>query len=140
MCREGRYNHAGRPVLYLSSSAAIAYAEIGKPRDGCVVAELKLTDHQRVLDLASRQLPSDLLQAATASALMSAPAVRDGWEKPEYTFSRFVADCAVAAGFTALKYPSVADADGFNIVVFAPYEHASGSIVLDRVIEVGRLT
>jgi RES domain-containing protein len=118
--REGRYNHAGCPVLYLSSSAAIAYAEIGKPHDGCLVADVKLKHALKILDLASQELPSDLLQAATASALLSAPAEKDGWEKPEYTFSRFVADCAVSAGFTALRYPSVANAEGFNLVLFSP--------------------
>lgn len=122
VCEEGRYNHAGCPVLYLASSATIAYAEIGKPNEGCLVADVRLKKPQKILDLASEELPSDLLQAATSSALLSAPAEKDGWEKPEYTFSRFVADCAVSVGFTGLKYPSVADAEGFNLVLFPSSE------------------
>jgi len=117
-CYEGRYNHAGRPVLYLASSAKVAHSEIGEPAEGCLVAPVTLQRPQKVLDLATHDLPSDLLHAVTASALLSAPAEKEGWEKPEYTFSRFVADCAMNVGFTALRYPSVAHFEGFNLVVF----------------------
>lgn len=121
-CGEGRYNHAGRPVLYLASQPKVAYAEIGKPKDGCLVARVGIKQLQTILDLADDRLPSDILQAVTASALLSAPSQKDGWEKPEYTFSRFVADCAVSSGFTGLRYPSVAHPQAFNLVLF-PSEH-----------------
>ncbi len=117
-CYEGRYNHAGRPVLYLASFATVAHAEIGGPEEGCLVAGLTLAKPQKVLDLATDDLPSDMLRALTASALLSAPTEKEGWEKPEYTFSRFVADCAMNVGFTALRYPSVAHFEGFNLVAF----------------------
>ena len=121
-CHEGRYNHAGRPVLYLASSAELAHAEIGEPKEGCFVATLTLGTPLKVLDLASEALPSDMLQAITASALLSTPTEKEGWEKPEYTFSRFVADCAMNAGFTALRYPSAAPyitrPEGFNLALF----------------------
>jgi RES domain-containing protein len=115
---EGRYNHAGRPVLYLANLEATAHAEISSHGEDCPVASLTLELPQKILDLADDSLPSDLLQAITYSALLSAPAKTEGWEKPQYTFSRFVADCAIHSGFTALRYPSVEKPEGFNLVVF----------------------
>jgi hypothetical protein len=84
------------------------------------VADVTLKQAHKILDLATHELPSDLLQAVTVSALLSAPAKKEGWQKPEYAFSRLVADCAVSAGFNGLKYPSVANAAGFNLAPFAP--------------------
>lgn len=96
----------------------MAHAEIGKPSEGSLVARIKINTNLKILDLESNQLPSDILQAVTVSALLSAPTQSEGWEKPEYTFSRFVADCAINAGFNALRYPSIASPLNFNLVVF----------------------
>lgn len=117
-CGEGRYNHAGRPVLYLASDRSIAFGEVGAPKDGVLIVAIRLKHPQKVLDLAGDVLPSEILQAVTVSALLSAPTEKEGWEKPEYTFSRFVADCAISCGFTAIRYPSVEEPEGFNLVVF----------------------
>lgn len=135
LCGEGRYNHAGRPVLYVASSPRVAFAEIGSPPEGCLVAKLNLRHPQRILDLGSDDLPSDILQAVTASSLLSAPAAGKGWEKPEYSFSRFVADCAVDADFTSLRYPSVAYGGGFNLVVFEPPGGWADAMEIEELIE-----
>lgn len=140
-CTEGRYNHAGRPVLYLASSKHVAFAELGGPDDGVLIGTMRLRYPQKILDLASVDLPSDILRAITVSALIGAPAEKEGWERPEYTFSRFVADCALDAGFTAIRYPSIAQSckrgtsheDEFNLVLF-PLEHDWNDVV--EVVEV----
>lgn len=119
-CREGRYNHAGKPVLYLASSHKVAFMEVGEPERGVLVASVSINDPLRILDLTTEELPSDLLRAITASSLLSAPTSGEGWDKPEYRFSRFVADCARHAGYSAIMYPSIADASGMNLVVLAP--------------------
>jgi len=137
-CSEGRYNHAGRPVLYLSSSAQVADAELRKPEEGCLIAALTLTRPQKILNLGTEELPSDILQAVTASALLSAPAENEGWQKPEYTFSRFVADCAINAGFTAIRYPSVALPEGYNLVVLPCDQGWLGLAVVLRIEEFHR--
>jgi RES domain-containing protein len=118
ICREGRYNHAGRPVLYLASDSRVAHAEIGQPATGCLVSSLTLKSQLKLLNLAATDLSSDLLQAISVSSLLSAPAISEGWDKPEYSFSRFVADCCVNLGFSAIQYPSVARDGGYNLVVF----------------------
>lgn len=38
----------------------------------------------------------------------------------EYAFTRFVADCARHAGFGAIRYGSVQDGEGVNVVVLEP--------------------
>jgi RES domain-containing protein len=119
-CQEGRFNHGGRPVLYLASRREVAFAELDSPKDGVLLADVKLKLPIKVLDLGNKELPSDILRAVTASALVSAPARGHGWDKPEYTFSRFVADCAIQWGFSAIRYPSVKEPRGFNLVVFIP--------------------
>ena len=121
VCREGRYNHAGRPVLYLANSHETAFQELGTPVDGVLIADVQLTEPLKVLDLSNDELPSDLLLAVTASSLLSAPTTGNGWDNPEYAFSRFIADCVIHVGFNAIKYPSVAKAiGGANLAVLSP--------------------
>lgn len=48
---EGRFNHAGAPMLYLASSAETAAAELGAPGSTCHVAQLQLKTPLLVLDL-----------------------------------------------------------------------------------------
>jgi RES domain-containing protein len=114
---EGRYNHAGKPVLYLGSDPLTCKLELGSPADGVVVAEFKFTKPLRVLDLSSEDLKGDVLPALVYSALLSSPDKGSGWDQPQYVFSRFVADCAVAAGFDAILYPSIRALRGDNLVV-----------------------
>jgi RES domain-containing protein len=121
--KEGRYNHAGEPMLYLGNSIETCFAELRNTI--CFIAHINITSPLRVLDLSdtwvSHREISDVLDAITYSALISAKNDNDGWHKPEYKFSRFVADCAKAAGFDCIKYPSTRrTADSHNIVVINP--------------------
>lgn len=117
---EGRYNHAGAPVLYLASDKETCQAEL---RDSaCLVIEFTLIAPVRILDLTdpykAHQEHSDLLNSLAYSALVSAKQRDDGWHKPHYVVSRFVADCARSAGFDAIKYPSTRKTmTNFNLVL-----------------------
>jgi RES domain-containing protein len=122
--KEGRYNHAGNPVIYLSSDATTCVAEMrGEP---CVIAEVALSTGLKVLDLnnpdTSHPDAANDLAALTYSALMSAKQSDGGWHKPAYVFSRFVADCAKAAGIQAIKYPStrITRESNFDLVILDP--------------------
>jgi hypothetical protein len=122
---EGRFNHAGMPMLYLASSAETAAAELGTPGTECFVGALWLTQKVKVLDLLNIEEGEDgweLLQALAQSALLSAPHSGEGWVRREYIFSRFVADCARAAGFDAIRYGSTKRRDGGNWVILDPAE------------------
>lgn len=117
---EGRYNHAGRPVLYLGDSKETCFHELRRVR--CVIAEISLLGDIKVLDLATpyynHRDQSDLLDALAFSALLSTPQEEAGYQKPAYIFSRFVADCARSAGFDAIQYPSTrASSQSYNLVV-----------------------
>lgn len=120
---EGRFNHAGSPMLYLASSAEVAAAEIGQPGERCLVGELQLAAPQLLLDLVDIDEECEhfeLLKALASSALLSAPNTGKGWLKREYVFSRFVADCARAAGFDAIRYGSNRMPEGTNCVLLDP--------------------
>ena len=48
---------------------------------------------------------------------MSKEISTNGYDKPAYIFSRFIADCAKSAKFDAIKYPSTKKLkDNFNLV------------------------
>lgn len=119
---EGRYNHAGCPVLYVASSSKTCVAEM---RDAeCLIMAYTLVPGIKTLDLidikSDDENDQELLSALCYSALASAPENSDGWNKPAYVFTRFMADCALYAGFDAIKYPStrLSVQDGsFNLVI-----------------------
>ncbi|WP_343315072.1 RES family NAD+ phosphorylase [Brucella sp. BE17] len=121
---EGRFNHAGNSVLYVADTIQTARLEIGGKEDEVFVACLKL--HllpSLVLDLTDldEDLPCfDILNAISLSALLAAPHINAGWSKPQYVFSRFVADCARSAGFAAIRYGSTKDSEGSNYVLLEP--------------------
>lgn len=115
---EGRFNHAGKPVFYAATTPEVAFAEIGAPDDGGYIAEVELIEPLKVFDVSDEALSDDVLRAVFASALVSAPPAGVGWAKPEYVFSRFVADCAFQAGFDAIIYPSAREPKGRNVAVF----------------------
>lgn len=117
---EGRYNHAGIPVLYLASSPETCFKEMRET--ACHIAEIKIGGNINILDLTNsyetHQEHSNLLSTLVYSALMSAKQDNTGWYKPKYVFSRFLADCARFSGFDAIKYPSTrAEDESFNIVI-----------------------
>lgn len=118
--QEGRYNHAGSPVLYLASDKETCQIELRN--SPCLILEFKLLPSIRILDLtdpfSAHEDHADLLNCLVYSALVSAKQSDDGWHKPHYIASRFVADCARAAGFDAIKYPSTRRVDkNFNLVL-----------------------
>ncbi len=126
--QEGRFNHAGLPMLYLADSLPTTIAEIGTPGQSFCVATLGLKSKFKVLDLIINEPDEpkwELLGAIAASALMSAPRTGDGWVKKEYIFTRFVADCAIDAGFDAIRYGSTKLNTGYNYVLVKPPEDIS---------------
>lgn len=115
---EGRYNHAGFAVIYLADSPSTCFYELRRPDEGIAIAKIKISKPLKILDLIEIEDDSDsIINVAAWSSLMSSPIGGDGWYNPQYTFTRFIADCAISAGFDAIKYPSVRLGDSYNIVI-----------------------
>lgn len=132
---EGRYNHAGSPMLYIASSADTAAAELGVQGKMCNVAKFRLTESLRTLDLfeiEEREASSDILLALARSALIAAPRTGEGWVRRQYIFSRFVADCARAAGFDAIRYGSIKRSNQSNYVLLSPPDNFASIAVLEE--------
>lgn len=116
--KEGRYNHAGKQVLYLADDASTCFFEMRKPTNGIMLARIKINSDLKILDLLSNDLDDNgIIQAIKHSSLLSSPSEGEGWYKPHYVFTRFVSDVASKAGFEAIRYPSVRFSKGWNIVV-----------------------
>ncbi len=118
---DGRYNHSGDPVLYLSSSENVCKAEM-RNSPSLQIASFDFSADMKILDLMtpheSKHSFSDLLSFVSFSALASTRSQDHGFHKPEYVFSRFVKDCALHAGFDAIKYPSTRVGTArFNLVI-----------------------
>jgi hypothetical protein len=73
-----------------------------------------------------------VLAAMLFSSLMSAAADNDGWDRPEYTITRFVADCARFDAVDAIQYPSTRFGQGRNLVVLDS-ERFAGLATLEEV-------
>ncbi len=119
--KEGRYNHAGDPVLYLASSEGVCRAEM-RDAENLFIAKFRLPIPMKILDLMSPHEAegehSDILSFIVFSALLSAKSQDKGFSRPEYVFSRFVKDCAKSAGFDAIRFPSTRVGSArFNLVV-----------------------
>lgn len=120
---EGRFNHAGAPMIYLATTHETALLEIGNLNESFSVAELALDGDYKILDLVDLDDSSDAripILAMANSPLVAAPRIDRGWLKPEYVFSRFVADCAKSAGFDAIRYASTKSGAGENYVLLSP--------------------
>lgn len=124
--KEGRYNHAGNPVLYLASDIETCHAELRHAPS--LIAEINLATEIKMLDLLNPYTEdrkssenADLLNCLVYSALLSTPQDSDGWHRPHYVVSRFVADCAKISGLDAIRYPSTRRTDkSFNLVIVNP--------------------
>jgi len=115
---EGRYNHAGFPVIYLSDSPTTCFYELRSPNEGIAIAEMNIIKPIKILDLIEIEDDwTSIINVVAWSSLMSSPIEGDGWFKPQYTFTRFIADCAINAGFDAIKYPSVRRGERYNLVI-----------------------
>ncbi len=116
--REGRYNHAGRPALYLADRELTCWREMREPLSGITVAKIFLTAEFKTLNLVKKlAIDNSLFQVLAWSSLLSSPEEGDGWHKPQYAFTRFLADCARHAGFDAIRYPSVKKDMGTNLAI-----------------------
>lgn len=132
---EGRFNHAGAPMLYLANDAAVAAAELGQVGETCLVGRLSVLTPLKVLDLIDAEgdaVDSELFNALANSALLAAPRTDEGWVKRQYVFSRFIADCARSAGFDAIRYGSTKARSGVNYVVLAPPAEIDTLLRLER--------
>ena len=96
----------------------MAFEEIDSPKEGAYVAEIEVLRARSLLNTADDLVEDDVIRAVFASVLVSAPPRGQGWSRPEYTFSRFVADCVRKAGLNGIKYGSARKALGANIVLF----------------------
>ncbi|QZA76380.1 RES family NAD+ phosphorylase [Deefgea tanakiae] len=132
---EGRYNHAGLPALYLASDAQTCFYELRNV--DCMIAKLTITQPLKILDL-TREYGRDeeehesLFSTLAYSAFMSARQDETGWHKPMYVFTRFVRDCALQAGFDAIKYHSTRSNSSFNIVLLSDNSVPLESIVIEE--------
>jgi RES domain-containing protein len=116
--REGRYNHAGIPVLYLASSRLTCWRECRQPRSNFYVCRISVNTSMKIIDLAKSDGLNPALQALIFSSLMSAPSSDDsGWHQPQYVLTRFVADCVKANGVHGIMYPSVRCGEGNNLAI-----------------------
>ncbi|MEY8757926.1 RES family NAD+ phosphorylase [Peribacillus frigoritolerans] len=115
---EGRYNHAGQPVLYVGEDDLTCYFETREPEEGIMLARVEIQTEMKILDLMDENLDNnDIIQAIKFSSLMSSPKEGEGPYKPHYIFTRLVADVAKSVGFDAIRYPSIRFNKGFNIAV-----------------------
>lgn len=124
---EGRYNHAGRPVLYLGSDDVTCGAETVERNESSRIwlQSFRVTG-KRVLDLSwfpnlEEALDNDqvdLLLAALHSAVHR-PTEHQGHWKPEYYVPRFIADVVRWKGYDGILFNSV-KGTGTNLVLFDP--------------------
>ncbi|MHC5268487.1 RES family NAD+ phosphorylase [Enterococcus sp. LJL98] len=129
---EGRFNHAGRQVLYLAEDSSTCFQEIRKPEKGIMLSRIEISKKIKILNLFDEQFKGNkIIQAIRWSSLLSSPAEGEGYHKPHYVFTRFIADVALSAGFDAIHYPSVRKEYGKNIVIIN-YEEIENKVkVLD---------
>jgi RES domain-containing protein len=115
---EGRYNHAGIPVLYLATNRRTCWIECREPSSTFYVSRISIDKPMKIVDFAQSEELEPILQALIFSSLMSAPTPSDsGWYQPQYVLTRFVADCVKAAGVHGIMYPSVRCGEGNNLVI-----------------------
>lgn len=137
---EGRFNHAGAPMIYLANMEAVAAAELGVPGEDCLVGRATLLAPLKILDLIDADgdaVEPELFNALANSALLMAPRTGEGWVKRQYVFSRFLADCARSAGFDAIRYGSTKDPKGVNYVILTPPEDLAALMRLEAVTKIG---
>lgn len=118
---EGRFNHAGIPSLYLASDEATCFHELRKSE--IVVAKIGISKPLKILDLTYEfdedENHNSLFQTLAYSALVSGTQEDSGLYKPMYVFTRFIRDCALDAGFDAIKYFSTRSPMSFNLVLLS---------------------
>lgn len=121
--KEGRYNHAGKPALYLASSEQTVSFELGLPINKICMSEIEIIEPIKLLCFEYGNIENEILNSLIASSLLSSPQKGEGWNNSQYAFSRFVSDCATDAGFNGIRYPSVRTGEGYNIVLIGDIEN-----------------
>jgi hypothetical protein len=120
---EGRYNHAGQVVMYLSADkigAAVECIRDGENR--AWIHGFRISQIEKILDLTADEDWADENIQLLAFGLIHSGAVRrfadrsNSW-KPEYFVPRFIADCAREKGFNGILFKSVRHWNS-NLVLF----------------------
>ena len=114
---EGRYNHAGRPVLYIADEHLTCWEECRRPATEYSIATLEFIKPIRLLDLSEVEKIPGVMAPVMYSNLAAAPSDGLGWDRPEYVLTRFVADCAKFEGIDGIRYLSTRSGTGSNIVL-----------------------
>ena len=119
LAKEGRFNHAGYGFLYVATTKQLAFEEVVSDNKIPVsMATIKILKKLKILDLTNiDEHDSDIYRTIISSSLMFNPPAGEGWDKPGYIFTRFIADCAIYLGFEAIKYNSIHGFDGHNLVI-----------------------
>jgi len=115
--KEGRYNHAGSPVLYLADTYETCWEECRRPSDPFSIGILEFTKPVKILDLSEPDEMKGVLAPVMYSNLTAAPSEGGGWDRPEYVLTRFVADCARLAGMDGIRYRSTRTGKGTNTML-----------------------
>jgi RES domain-containing protein len=117
---EGRYNHLGVPVIYAANNNETCFNELRKPEKHLYIAEFGIKENLKLLNLNNIEDydESELLQAIVISSVISSKADDNSKHKPEYYFTRFIADCCKYLKFDGIIYPSVQIGIGKNFVFF----------------------
>jgi hypothetical protein len=120
---EGRYNHAGQSVMYLSADkigAAVECVHEGENR--AWIHGFRISQVEKILDLTADEDWADESIQLLAFGLIHSGAVRrfadrsNSW-KPEYFVPRFIADCAREKGLNGILFKSVRHWNS-NLVLF----------------------
>lgn len=120
---EGRFNHTGYGFLYVATTESISCSEV-RSNEKCPVcmAEINFLKSLKILDLTDiggYKYENELYKTLISSSLIYNSPISRGWDRPEYVFTRFIADCALCAGFEGIKYRSRYDSnEGYNFVIF----------------------
>jgi len=120
--KEGRFNHVGFGYLYVSTTEDVSCKEVRSNKSFSVcMAEIKVLKPLKILDLTDIQNNKhrdELYKSLISSALIYNSPKSEDWDKTEYIFTRFIADCALYVGFEGINYKSRYSYEGENFVIF----------------------
>ena len=102
----------------MASDPETVFLELGEPNEKIHLAEVYIKRPVKLFDFAGELSGSDTLNALIYSSLLSDPTEGEGWDKPQYVFSRFVADCVQSAGIDGIRYATTRSSNGYNVVLF----------------------
>lgn len=123
--QEGRFNHSGQSHFYIANSEKTSIAEcIQKNTPSLLwIQEFELNEIDNILDLSYDwdnlgPSTSTLLVALHHSKILEQSKDNKEMWKPEYNITRFIMDSAKQNGYVGIKYNSVKDISGCNVVLF----------------------